>query len=166
MAEALLISKTDLAAYTSLNANVDADKVVQFVKIAQDIWIQQYTGSKLLNKIKADIVAGSLTGNYLTLVNSYLKPMLIHFTMVEFLPFHAYTIANKGIYKHNSENAETIQKSEVDFLIEKERNIAINYALRFQDYMLVNQSNFPEYNTNTTGDVFPDNDNKIGNWYI
>ena len=166
MAEALLISKNDLAAYTSLNANVDADKVVQFVKIAQDIWIQQYTGSKLLNKIKADIVAGTLSGNYLTLVNSYLKPMLIHFTMVEFLPFHAYTIANKGIYKHNSENAETIQKSEVDFLIEKERNIAINYALRFQDYMLVNQSNFPEYNTNTTGDVFPEHDNKIGNWYI
>lgn len=166
MAEALLISNTDLSAYTSLNANVDVDKIIQFVKIAQDIWVQQYTGSNLLDKIKADIVAGTLSGNYLTLTNTYLKPMLIHFTMVEFLPFHAYTIANKGIYKHQSENANVVEKNEVDWLVEKEKNIALNYAQRFIDYMFVNQANFPEYNNNTSGDVFPTTDNKIGNWYL
>ena len=55
MAEALLISKKDLQEYTSLNANTDVDKVIQFVLIAQNIWIQQYTGTRLLDKIKTDI---------------------------------------------------------------------------------------------------------------
>ena len=166
MAEALLISKTDIQEYTALNANTDVDKVIPFIKIAQDIWVTQYVGSKLMNKIKADIVAGTLTGNYATLVNTYLKPMLIHFAMVEYLPFAAYTIANKGVYKHSSENSEVVSKSEVDYLIEKEKRIAENYAQRFLDYMVVNQSLFTEYSTNTSGDVFPQNGNYLSNWYI
>jgi hypothetical protein len=166
MAEALLISKTDLQSYTALNANTDIDKVIPFIKIAQDIWVTQYVGSNLIDKIKSDIVANTLTGNYLTLVTTYLKPMLIHFTMVEYLPFAAYTIANKGVYKHQSENSEVVAKDEVDYLIEKEKRIAENYAQRFLDYMCVNQSLFPEYTSNSSGDVFPQNGNYLSNWYL
>ena len=166
MAEALLIGKADLQSYTALNGNVDTDKVVQFIKIAQDIWILQYTGTDLLNKIKTDISASTLSGNYLTLVNVYLKPMLIHFTMVEYLPFAAYSISNKGLYKHSSENAEIVSKEEVDYLIEKERRIAENYAQRFLDYMCVNASLFTEYTSNSSGDVYPQNGNYLSNWYL
>lgn len=166
MAEALLISKKDLQEYTSLNANTDVDKVIQFVLIAQQIWIQQYTGSKLLNKIKTDITNSALSGNYITLVATYLKPMLIHFTMVEYLPFCAYTISNKGIYKHSSENAEIVSKEEVDYLIEKEKRIAESYAQRFLDYICINQNLFPEYNTNTQGDQYPQSNNFLTNWYL
>jgi hypothetical protein len=166
MAEALLIGKSDLQAYTSLNGNVDTDKVLQFIKIAQDIWVLQYVGTDLMNKIKSDIVASTLTGNYATLVNTYLKPMLIHFTMVEYLPFAAYSISNKGLYKHSSENSEIVSKEEVDYLVEKERRIAENYAQRFLDYMCVNQSLFTEYTSNGSGDVFPQNGNYLSNWYI
>jgi hypothetical protein len=37
MAEALLISRNDLVKFTALNGNVDTDKFIQFIKIAQDI---------------------------------------------------------------------------------------------------------------------------------
>lgn len=166
MAEALLIGKSDLQAYTALNGNVDTDKVLQFIKIAQDIWVLQYVGTDLMTKIKSDIVASTLTGNYATLVNTYLKPMLIHFTMVEYLPFAAYSISNKGLYKHSSENAEIVSKEEVDYLVEKERRIAENYAQRFLDYMCVNQSLFAEYTSNSTGDVYPQHGNYLSNWYL
>jgi hypothetical protein len=166
MAEALLISKKDLQEYTSLNANTDVDKVIQFVLIAQQIWIQQYTGSKLLTKIKTDITNSALSGNYITLVATYLKPMLIHYTMVEYLPFCAYTISNKGIYKHSSENSEIVSKEEVDYLIEKEKRIAESYSQRFLDYICTNQNLFPEYNANTQGDQYPQSNNFLTNWYI
>jgi len=166
MAEALLIGKADLQAYTALNGNVDTDKVIPFIKIAQDIWILQYVGTDLMTKIKTDIAASTLSGNYATLVNTYLKPMLIHFTMVEYLPFAAYSISNKGLYKHSSENAEIVSKEEVDYLVEKEKRIAENYAQRFLDYMVVNQSLFTEYQTNGSGDVFPQSGNYLSNWYI
>jgi hypothetical protein len=166
MAEALFITREDIVKFTALNGNVDTDKFIQFVKIAQDIHIQNYLGTKLFQKLQADIIAGTLTGDYQTLVVTYVKPMLIHWGMVEYLPFAAYTIANKGVYKHSSENSENVDKNEVDYLLEKERNIAQNYTQRFIDYMSFNQQLFPEYRSNKNNDIFPDSMNNYTGWYI
>jgi hypothetical protein len=166
MAQALLITDTDLKKFTATNGNVDVDKFVQFIKIAQDIHIQNYLGTKLLEKIEADIIAGTLSGNYLSLVNTYVKPMLIHWAMVEYLPFAAYTIANKGVYKHSSENSQNVDKNEVDFLTEKERSIAQHYTERFINYMCFNNNLFPEYNNNSNDDMYPDRMNNYTSWYI
>lgn len=166
MAQALLITDADLVKFTATNGNVDTDKFVQFIKIAQDIHIQNYLGTKLLEKIEADIIAGTLAGNYLSLVTTYVKPMLIHWAMVEYLPFAAYTIANKGVYKHSSENSENVDKNEIDFLIEKERSIAQHYTERFINYMCFNNNLFPEYNTNSNDDMYPDRMNNYTSWYI
>lgn len=166
MAEALLITRDDLVRFTSVNGNVDTDKFIQYIKIAQDIHIQNYLGTELLNKIKADIIASTLTGDYQSLVETYVKPMLIHWAMVEYLPFAAYTIANKGVYKHSSENAENVEKDEVDFLLEKERKIAQHYTQRFIDYMSFNQQLFPEYNDNSNGDMYPDTNNNFIGWVL
>jgi hypothetical protein len=166
MAEALLITRDDLVRFTSVNGNVDTDKFIQYIKIAQDIHIQNYLGTELLNKIKSDIIASTLTGDYQSLVETYVKPMLIHWAMVEYLPFAAYTIANKGVYKHSSENAENVGKDEVDFLLEKERKIAQHYTQRFIDYMSFNQQLFPEYNDNSNGDMYPDTNNNFIGWVL
>jgi hypothetical protein len=167
MAEALLIKPIDLKRFTFVDGNLDSDKLLQFVKIAQDIHIQSYLGTDLLEKIKTDIVAGTLTGVYLTLLETYVKPMLIHWAMVEYLPFAAYNVTNKGMYKSTSENAETVDKNEVDFLIQKSRSLAENYSQRFVDYMVYNQSSFPEYTSNSNNDIYPNHGNgQITNWYL
>ena len=166
MAEALLITRNDVVKFTAMNGNVDTDNFIQYVKIAQDIHIQNYLGTDLLEKIKQDIVDEDLTGNYLALVVNYVKPMLIHWAMVEYLPFAAYTIANKGVYKHNSENATNVEKVEIDFLIEKERSIAQHYTERFIDYIAFNNDLFPEYNSNSNGDMYPDTNNNYSPWCL
>jgi hypothetical protein len=78
--------------------------------------IQNYLGTKLYDKISDDIIADTLTGDYLDLVNEYIQPMLIHFAMVDYLPFAAYEVKNNGLLKHRSENSETPSKDEIDFL--------------------------------------------------
>lgn len=166
MAQALFVTREDIVKFTAMNGNVDTDKFIQFVKIAQDIHIQNYLGTKLFDKINDAIVAGTLANPYLALLKDYIKPMVIHFAMVEYLPFAAYTIANKGVFKHNSENSTNVEKNEVDFLIEKERDIAQHYTNRFVDYMCYNQSLFPEYNTNSNGDMFPDSDANFVSWVL
>ena len=166
MAEALLIERADLVKFTVVDGNVDTDKFIQFVKIAQDIHIQGYLGTDLLNKLKSEIEAGTLSGNYLSLLTTYVKPMLIHWAMVEYLPFAAYTVANKGVYKHTSENSTDVTKSEIDFLVEKQRITAENYSQRFVDYMSFNQASFPEYNSNSGSDVYPKHNSNIGGWYL
>jgi len=167
MAQALFINRNDLVKFTAMNGNVDTDSFIQYVKIAQDIHVQNYIGTDLYNKIQTDIIDSSLEGDYLTLVTDYIKPMLIHWAMVEYLPFAAYTVSNKGVYKHSSENSENVSKDEVDFLIEKERNTAQYYTERFISYMTFNASaKFPEYYTNSNEDIYPDKDANFEGWVL
>ena len=247
MAEALLISRNDIVKFTALNGNIDTDSFIQWIKVAQDIHIQNYLGTNLLEKLQSDVtklvtkvpvgiqvIAGgsgysgagltttaiapstgsgmivncgfsggsvvtanfvsqgsgynvgdqvtidggnndailqvtqlfAILPNYLNLLNTYVKPMLIHWAMVEYLPFSAYTIANKGVFKHTSENATSVEKNEVDFLVEKERMIAQNYTERFITYINFNNSLFPEYSTNSNADMFPSTQNNFTGWYI
>lgn len=166
MATALFISRTDLVKNTILDGNVDTDKFIQFIKIAQDIHIRNYLGSKLYNKIGADIIAGSLSGAYLTLINTYVQPMLIHYAMVDYLPFAAYQVKNAGVFKHISENAESVSKSEVDYLVNKEREFSEYYTRRMIDYVTYNISSFPEYSTNNNEDIYPDKDSLFNGWVL
>ena len=86
--------------------------------------------------------------------------------MVEYLPFAAYTIANKGVFKHSSENAENVSKEEVDYLVEKERDLAQYYTDRFISYMSFNNTIFPEYNTNSNDDISPSYDSNFSGWVL
>jgi hypothetical protein len=245
--EPLLITRNDLVKYTVINGNVDSDKFLQFIKIAQDIHIQNYLGTDLFNRLKNDVatavsgfgavtsftivnggtsyssgtnepstspngngatfditeVAGVVTqavinqsgqgyivGDIITLtsgggdctisvdaideipepyrnlLNYYVKPMLIHWAMYEYLPFSAYTIANKGVFKHNSENSTNAEKSEIDLLVSKQMDIAEQYTNRFLDHMGFNANLYPEYRSNSNGDVYPSTNNNFSGWYL
>ena len=166
MATALFISRTDLVKNSVIDGNTDTDSFIQFIKIAQEIHIQNYLGTKLYNRISADIIADTLTGDYLTLVNDYIQQMLIHYAMVDFLPFAAYQVKSGGIFKHRSEKAETVSKDEVDYLVQKERDFAEYYTRRFVDYICFDSSKFPEYLDNQDSDVYPDKNVSGSNWVL
>lgn len=245
--EALFITRQDLVKYTAVNGNVDTDNFIQWIKVAQDIHLQNYLGTDLFNKLKNDILntvsgtgvptttaltaggtgytnltgiacsggtgsgfgvdlvtAGNVVvsytvstpgtgytvgdvltiqaGNtdatitvqaideiqppYANLLSTYVKPCLIHWAMVEYLPFSVYTIANKGVFKHSSENATTIEKPELDMLISKQRDIAQNYTQRMIDHLQFNNALYPEYHTNSNGDIYPDTNNYNIGWVL
>jgi hypothetical protein len=158
-ATVLFINKQDLVENTIIDGNVQADKLMHFIKIAQEIHIQNYLGTDLYQKIQSLINTETLDGTvYKNLLVDYIQPMLIHFAMVDYLPFAAYQIKQGGISKHVSENAETVSKTEVDYLVEKERSLAEYYTRRFIQYMDFNQNSFPEYTSNTNEDIYPDRD--------
>jgi len=166
MAVALFIKREDLVRNSILDGNVDTDKFIQYIKIAQEIHIRNYLGTDLYNKISADIIAGTLSGDYLELTNTYIQPMLIHYAMVDYLPFAAYQVKNGGVFKHRSENGDAATKEEVDYLVQRERDIAEYYTRRFIDYMSFNQESFPEYYTNSNDDIHPDTNATFNGWVI
>lgn len=165
MATALFITTTDLKKNTLIDSNLDVDKFIQFIKIAQQIHIQNYLGGKLYNKISDLIISGDINlpanVDYKTLVNEYVKDMLIHYAMVDYLPFAAYTVANSGIYKKPSENQGSASKSEVDALADKHREFSQFYTRRFLDYMDFNSNKYPEYNQTTNEEMQADKGDSI-----
>lgn len=167
MAQVLFITPNDLKQNTILNGNVDTDLFIQFIKIAQQMHVQNYLGTQLYIKIEDKIIAENLSGNYLNLVIEYVQPMLIHFAMVDYLPFANYQIRNGGVFKHRSENSENVTREELDILVQKHRTFADFYAKRFIDYMNINASNlFPEYWTNSNSDMYPDQKPNPTGWVL
>jgi len=171
MAKALFITTKDIKRYSVLSGNVDPDKFIYMVEIAQDTEVQNYLGTKLLEKLQALIIAGTINdpanASYKTLLETYVKPMTIYWALVCYMPFAAYTVANGGVYKHTSESSVTVDKEEVDYLVEKYRDIAQFYTNNFIDFMVYNQNTYPEYNANTQDDTYPDTSNAdFGGWVL
>jgi len=168
--KALFITANDLKRYSIVNGNVDNDKFMQFIEIAQDIHIQNYLGTDLYNKFQTIILNSTINNvvnsDYKFLLDTYIKSMLVHWAMVEYLPFAAYTVANGGVYKHTSETSQSVDKNEIDFLVEKQRNTAQHYTRRFIDYMCFNAATYPEYNSNSNGDMYPDKQSDFGGWVL
>lgn len=166
MAEALLISTTDLKQFSTLSGNIDNDKLKQWIKVAQDTHIQNYLGTDLFDRLKAGGIAGDLTANETALIDNYIKPMTIHWALSVLIPFVSYTLASKGVYKHTSENSEVVDKSEVENLAQKHTNLAEFYTNNFINYMCYNHTLFPQYDTNTNEETKPDNKTFFNGWVI
>lgn len=166
MVNQLFISAKDIKVYSSLTGDIDDDKLKQWIKIAQDTHVQNYLGTDLFVRLKAGIIAGDLTANETNLLNNYIKDMTIHWSLVVAVGFLPYTISAKGIFKHTSENSETVDKDEVDDLVQKHTNLAQYYTTNFINYMCYNESLFPEYDTNTNEDRKPDQKSDFNGWMI
>ena len=86
MATALFISRTDLVRNSIIDGSVDYDKIVQFLKLSQQIDIQNLLGTDLYNRISTDIENSTLSGDYLALVSDYIQPTL--FGSLKLIIFH------------------------------------------------------------------------------
>lgn len=166
MAQALFITTKDIKQFTAIGGNVDVDKFIQWVKVAQDIDIQGYLGTELFNRINNDIVNDTLTGDYLTLVNKFIKPMVIWYGFYRYIPYADVSIQNKGAFKFTAENSVNLDYDEKTSIESRALIIAQNYADRFVKHMCFNSSTYPEYNSNSNDDISPNNDVNYTNWFL
>ena len=168
MATVLFINRTDLVRNSIIDGNVDTDKYIQFIKLAQEIHIQNYMGTKMYDALTAAMpnINDNANARWKNLLDDYIVSMLIWFAQVDYIPFASYQIRNGGMFKHRSENADTVSKEEVDYLVEKARTNAEWYSRRFIDYMSFNQTLFPEYTSNTNDDIYPSYDATFNGWVL
>ena len=163
MAFGLFISRNDIIKTTPLQGAIDADKLLPFIKTAQPKYIENLLGTVLYNKLQDDVESQTpFTGYYETLMVDYVKPTLIWYACVEYLPFSGVQFKSEGAVKHKSEQSEAVSKSEIDYLIQKAQDNAEWYATRMQDWLIANSNNVPEF-LQTTGDstmIFPDQSNQ------
>ncbi len=167
MATALFINRTDLVRNTIISGSVDTDKFIQFIRISQEMHLQNYMGTALYDQISDAITNETVTADQTALLNDYIQPMLIHFSMVDYLPFSSVELRNGGLFKHTAENATSPTTNEVEFLVQKHRNFAEFYTRRFIDYMAFNAaSKFPKYWENQNNQMYPDMSATFTGWVL
>ena len=168
MSYALFISLDELKKDSMISGNIDPSKLLPSIKAVQQIEVHPVLGTDLYNKLSNDIIAQSVTGDYLTLKNSYIHPFLVHKAVSYYLPYSAYIITNGGISKWDGGESRTgLTVNELNFMVNKEEQIAEMYKQRLIDYLCANSVLFPEYTSNTDlDDIKPSKNTNLTNWYL
>jgi hypothetical protein len=145
---ALFINRNDIIKQTPLQGSIDADRLINFVRTAQDKYILDLLGTVLFKFLQAKIednTIDDLNVYYQDLITDHIKPTLIWYSVVEYLPFSAVQFKSEGAVKHESEQSKAVGKNEVDYLLQKATNNADYYATRLQNYLIAYSNQIPQY---------------------
>jgi hypothetical protein len=134
MAFVQLINIAYIKQYTVVNDSVEANLANPAIKLAQDKFIKSYLGTNLYDKIIADVAAGTISGDYLDLLNDYIKPMLLWRTMVELYPSLYVKVQNGSIVLRTSDDTQTLDQSFINKLVADATNNAQHYT---QDFTII-----------------------------
>jgi len=159
MSQALFVSANRLKRDTAIGGSVDDDLIRPYVYMAQQRWILPVLGTKLYDKISADIDAGTVTGDYETLLNDYIIPSTVQYSFVQLVPFLRLRFVNNAVVVMNSEQSTAATYDDLKPLMDQALDMATFYRERLIDYICNNSTLFPEYNTNTGADLNPKQNN-------
>lgn len=165
MATALFITRNDIIKNSPLGGAIDADALLPFMSTAQVKYIKNLLGTVLYEYLQAQIIAGtvgSLNAYYQDLLDDHIKPTLIWYTCVEYIPFSSIQFKSNGAVKQTSEQASAPSKSEIDYLKQQAQSNADYYALRLQNYLISFSNQIPQYleSVGNQTQIYPDMTNQ------
>jgi hypothetical protein len=165
MATALFITRNDIIKNSPLQGAIDADALLPFMNTAQVKYIKNLIGTVLYDYLQAQIIAGtvgSLPIAYQDLLDDHIKPTLIWYTCVEYIPFSSIQFKSNGAVKQASEQGTAPSKLEIDYLKQQAQTNADYYALRLQNYLISYSNSIPQYlqSVGNQTQIYPDQTNQ------
>jgi hypothetical protein len=161
----LYISSTRLKKDTALGGSVDDYLIMPYILLAQDMHILPILGTDLDTKLKNDInqividgVEQSLTGDYKTLVETYIQPALVQFAFAQLIPYLRLRFVNNAVVvMGTTEQSSSATYEDLKPVMDTATNAAEFYRQRMIDYLTDKGSAaFPEYaSNNDAGELSP-----------
>jgi hypothetical protein len=161
MAYALFVTRNDIIKNSPLQGAIDADRLLPFIRTAQDKYMLNLLGTVLFYYLQEKIETNTfsaLDSYYQDLMNDHIKPTLIWYATAEYLPFSGVQFKSEGAVKHLSEQSQAAGKNELDYLQNKSLNSADFYATRLQNYLIAYSNQIPQYleSVGNLTQVYPD----------
>jgi hypothetical protein len=144
----LFINMEYLRSRSTVEGNVDYDKVKPFIIKSQDLYLQQRLGSKFFKHLVDAVIFGTLTPAEEELIDTYIKPMVAEYTYYEALPFLNFKLTNKAISKQNSDNSQSSDIDEIKYLRNILKNNAEFYDNRLYKHLSLNADDFKIWKDN------------------
>ena len=172
MSQVLFCTKEDIIRRSPiLNGDIDSDRLIPALHLSQTQYLREIIGTELYNYYDTAIRAlpgTQIPTNHKTLLDDYIKPILIHLTISEYLKSGSFLVTNKGIFKPASDNSSAASTEEVKELVQIERDRAQSYTERFLDYMAFNATTkgITQWYSNTNDDVSPNYESFTIDWVI
>ena len=152
----LFISSTRLKKDTALGGSVDDNLIMPYILLAQDMNILPVLGTDLYEALKTKIQGDSLTGDYKTLMETYIQPALVQFSFAQLAPYLRLRFVNNAVVVMGAtEQSSSATYDDIKPLMDTATDAAEFYRQRLIDYLRNNSSSFTEYTSNTGSDLDP-----------
>lgn len=149
---ALLISEKYVKENSEIDDNVDMKLILPTIFYCQKEYIEKAIGTPLYNDLTAKIIANTLAGYDLNLVDDYIADALLMWVRMEIQVPLLYKFRNKSVGKNNSEFSQPVDFTEHKYLKDYYRSKAEYFTSRLNDYLCANAALFSLYTTYTTSD--------------
>ena len=130
---------------TTIEDNVDDNKLVPFIYSAQDTHIQQVLGTNFYNRLKSGVTLNNLTTLETDFLTDYVQPCLAQWVYFEAYPFLNFKTTNKAVSKESSEFSQPSELDEIKYMRTAIRDLAEFYLRRIAAYLCDFGYLFPEY---------------------
>ena len=150
----LLISEKYVKENSEIDENVDMKYILPTIWYCQKQYLENTLGTPLFDDLLAKIIAGTLAGNDLILVDAYIADALLMWVRMEVQIPLLYKLRNKSVAKNNSEFSQPIDYQEHRYLKDDYKTKAVFFSKRLDEYLCysVGQNLFPLYTTYTQSD--------------
>jgi len=159
MTDVYLIDQDYLIRYSWINGTVDEDFLKPAIRLAQMKRVRFYLGKCLYDKLISLVqnqAAGDATSindasnsAYKTLLDDYLRDVVMYWTLVELYPYLVRKIDNSNIFRRVSSNSEPISSNELADMVKNERSTAQHFTDQMIKYLcdLDDGNQIPEWET-------------------
>lgn len=151
MAQTFFISVQYVKENSIVDENVDEKYIRIAIQKAQKNFILYFIGTGLYNEIASQIQSNTLSGLNTTLLDSYIAPCLLSYTLVELSPFLLYKMSNRNLGVKDADKMTATDWATMDKVMERFENDAQLEAKKLKDYLLENQTQYPLYFNPGTG---------------
>jgi len=149
METVLFASPQEITISTIVGGNVDVDKYNMHISDTQVFTIKPLLGSLLYDKIVADVVADTLTGLYLELVNNYVKPITKYKSVSTFVALNSYSLNNSGLFKNTPKDVQVVSDRATENISDRYSSMAQMYVTNFYAWIALNK--LEEYKEDQNG---------------
>lgn len=156
MARGLFINETFLKSNSEVDENVDMKLINPTIWYCQKQYLENTLGTTLYDDLISKIVAGTLAGDDLDLVNDYIADALLYWVMYELQVPLTYKFRNKSVSKNTDANSQPVDFEQHKYLKDIYRPKAQYFTERLKAYLCENSTLFPLYGTeNGVDELYP-----------
>jgi hypothetical protein len=174
MARVIFISEETLKQNTVISENVDPKLFRMAITDAQDMYMLPILGTSLYNDLVSSINDYSVSGTpisdaYTTLLNTYIQPCLIKYSLHRMVITLSYKFQNKNVATKSSEYSQQASYEDLTKLKEQSLNDAEVYAERLTRFLLANNATYPKYLNQDHADIstiYPNKNNYTNGMYL
>jgi len=152
MARALFYNESFFYENSAVDENVNYDVIRPVMWDAQELYIQDILGTPLYNELKTQVENSTLTALNTTLLNDYVVPCLLKYTLMDSQITMLFKMRNKSVSTDRSDYSTEVDFQEHKYLVNEYRIKAEQYAEKIERYLCANQSSYPLYTTYTSSD--------------